>query len=335
MNKYFIIIFMITGIVSNAFSANRISFIVPDSPLDYKSNTWDEKNWTEIDVSNEGVIMDWSILYTWFADGYPDEASFHVLSPSGTSLTIASGDTSGTYTITSNDFNYEPVTGKWRLWIEDSYGDGGCGATGINMSIDIPDTYLLLTLPEMAVEGMESITGTVTANSIQDNDLIVALFSDNANRLYMPTTTTIKAGDDSANFSMTIVDDQLLNGSSFITILATAPDYYTGTDKLQIDDNESAVLTIALPYSATEGEQDVQGTIQISQSVDCDFYIPLISSDTNIITISENITFPKGLTEVVFHFSINDFNVEQAVSITSSVANWIIINDTSNNDTKA
>jgi hypothetical protein len=135
MNKYFIIIFMITGIVSNAFSANRLSFNVPDSPQNYSYNTWENYNWTEIDVSDEWVIMDWSIVYTWSADDFPEEASFHVLSPSGTILTIASKETSGNYTVTSNGFNGEPVKGKWRLWIEDTYGDGGCGATGINMSI--------------------------------------------------------------------------------------------------------------------------------------------------------------------------------------------------------
>ncbi|MBF0449910.1 MAG: hypothetical protein HQK75_04350, partial [Candidatus Magnetomorum sp.] len=274
--------------------------------------------------------MNWSIVYTWLAGDHPEYGSFHVLSPSGTMLTIASGETSGTYTVTSNEFNDKPANGKWRLWIEDFAWAGSCRAKNIKMSIDVLSSYLLLILLENAVEGMESITGTVKTSSIQEKDLMVALSSNDPSRLYVQTETIIKAGDDSANFSMTIVDDQLLNGSSDIQIIAATPCYYTGTGIIHMNDNESAVLTIALPYSATEGDQDVQGTIQVSQPVDCYFDIPLISSDTNIITVPEIVTVPEGLTSVNFQITINSFDVEQAVSITSTVENCMIINDTIN-----
>ncbi|ETR67043.1 MAG: hypothetical protein OMM_12030 [Candidatus Magnetoglobus multicellularis str. Araruama] len=97
IKKAIIGLFVIIGIVSNAFSSNYISLIIPDSPIEYQSNTWYENNWTEIDISNEASIKDWFIVYTWITDDYPGDASFHVLSPSGTKLTIASAAPGGTW----------------------------------------------------------------------------------------------------------------------------------------------------------------------------------------------------------------------------------------------
>jgi len=200
IKKSLIILILLIGIVSNAFSVTPIYFNIPDSPVEYSSNTWDENNWTEINVRNVGPIMEWSINYTWTADDYPEDASFYVLSPSGTQHTIGSAEVSSTSTVTSNIFNGEPANGTWRLCIEDSYGDGGCGA---------------------------------------------------------------------ANISMSIVDDQLLNLSSEIQLMASASDYYTGSVSLTIDDNESAILTILLPDRVINGDT-VQAKICVDRNVDLD-----------------------------------------------------------------
>jgi hypothetical protein len=103
------------------------TFVIPDSPFSYSFNTWDDNKWTEIDVNNKSIVKEWSIEYTWLTDGFPEEASFYVLSPSGTKVNIASEEIDGAYNITLNSFLGESANGKWRLWIEDSYGDGGVG----------------------------------------------------------------------------------------------------------------------------------------------------------------------------------------------------------------
>jgi len=87
MIKIFNILFILFGIVSNAFSSNQISFSIPPP---YYFNTWtdNDNNWTEFYLSNEFIIKDCSIVYTW-TDAWPEKLSFNVLSPSGTKETVA------------------------------------------------------------------------------------------------------------------------------------------------------------------------------------------------------------------------------------------------------
>ena len=64
IKKYFLIIILLTAsIVSNAFSENRLSFNIPDSPATYSFNTWDENNWTEVEVRHDAFVIEWSSAY--------------------------------------------------------------------------------------------------------------------------------------------------------------------------------------------------------------------------------------------------------------------------------
>jgi len=100
----------------------------------YDSNTLTESNWTTINVTQSDVLSSVSITYTWDTDYFAEEGSFKLKSPNGTTVTIASEQADGTYTINKNDFNGESMNGNWDLWIEDSYGDGGHQATNITVS---------------------------------------------------------------------------------------------------------------------------------------------------------------------------------------------------------
>src|SRR6056297_630975 len=111
-----------------------------NSPADdaYDSNTYDENGWTDIAVSETENVAEVQIDYTWSTDFFASEGSFHLESPSGTSVVIASGQESGTYSVTLTDFEGEAMDGNWKLWIEDSYGDGGHQATDITVTFITP-----------------------------------------------------------------------------------------------------------------------------------------------------------------------------------------------------
>lgn len=147
-------------------------FTVEDSPGQnaWNSNTFTEQGWTEFDVDNVvGEIANWTISYHWATDNYPEEGTFYALSPSGTQATIAAGTATGDYTISLDAFNGEQMQGTWRLWITDSYGDGGHQAT--NITVTITKTYTIY--PWLSVEPSggtvqpgESQTITVTCNGM-------------------------------------------------------------------------------------------------------------------------------------------------------------------------
>ncbi len=110
---------------------------VPDSPsqTSWNSNTYTEAGWTDLEVGDEGEIANWRIQFHWQTDQYAYESTFLVESPSGTQKTISSGLSSGDYDISLDGFNGELMQGTWKIWITDSYGDGGHQATDITVII--------------------------------------------------------------------------------------------------------------------------------------------------------------------------------------------------------
>jgi len=128
-------------------SAQQYDYFPPATPgqYAYDSNTYTELGWTDIAVSQTENVSDVGITYTWLTDSWPSEGSFYLMSPSGTTVQIAAGQTSGTYSYTLANFMGEPMNGNWRLWIQDSYGDGGHVASNITVSFH----YFLAGAPDM------------------------------------------------------------------------------------------------------------------------------------------------------------------------------------------
>jgi hypothetical protein len=83
----------------------------------------------------QGEIAGWTIDFDWQTDNWPEEGTFYVLSPSATLAVIATGITTGSYTISLSDFNGESLNGLWRFWLTDSEGDGGHTASNVVMTI--------------------------------------------------------------------------------------------------------------------------------------------------------------------------------------------------------
>lgn len=117
-------------------SADTYTVNVSDSPgqYDYSSNTFDELGWAEFSISQTGTVSQVTISYSWTTDSWPSEGSFYLRSPGGTTATIGSGQTDGNYNVTLNNFNNQNLNGTWRIWIQDSYGDGGHQATNISLT---------------------------------------------------------------------------------------------------------------------------------------------------------------------------------------------------------
>jgi agmatine deiminase len=114
-----------------------VNYTLPDSPdaSSYDYNTWIETNWTEFSVSESGEVAGVEVTFEWQTDTWPEEGSLHIMAPDGTESTIAAGVPAGNYTIDLTALNGSEMNGAWRLWIEDTYGDGGHQATNISVKI--------------------------------------------------------------------------------------------------------------------------------------------------------------------------------------------------------
>lgn len=114
---------------------DTLSYALTNSPAAtaYNSNTFTENGWTSLAIAEEGLLSEIVISYNWTTDNYATEGSFWVESPSGAKQMLASGQASGTYTISNKSIAGEQLLGNWKFWIEDSYGDGGHQANNITV----------------------------------------------------------------------------------------------------------------------------------------------------------------------------------------------------------
>ena len=137
------------------------NYNIEDSPGQsaWNSNTFTELGWTEFEIDDvTGEIANWAISYHWNTDNWPQEGTFKAESPEGTEAVIAAGSSSGDYTISLDAFNGEQIQGTWKLWITDSYGDGGHQAT--NITVTVTKSYEIY--PWLTVEPS---AGSITAGS--------------------------------------------------------------------------------------------------------------------------------------------------------------------------
>ncbi len=111
-----------------------------DSPVEpIRYHSYAELGWTEFEVIDRGVVLDWSISLTWTnTNGFTD-GSLHAESPSGTLVTLGSFMTDGAHTIPTAAFNGEPSHGIWRIWIEDddTFGDGQYRVTNATVTLGV------------------------------------------------------------------------------------------------------------------------------------------------------------------------------------------------------
>ncbi len=108
-----------------------------------------------------------------------------------------------------------------------------------------------VTMAATATEGSAPVTATITLPTAPDADQVVNLSSSLPSRATVPATVTVLAGQTAATFSVTIIDDTLLNGSQAAMISASASGYQGGLTYLVVQDNESAILGITSSSSLT------------------------------------------------------------------------------------
>ena len=189
-----------------------------------------------------------------------------------------------------------------------------------------PLTYLTVNLSANPVtEGVAPVSATVTATPAPVADLTVSLASSDTTEATVPASVTILAGQTTATFNVTVIDDALVDGTRTTNITASASGYSNGAVALAVQDNETATLSVTAPATATEGVGTVQGTVTMSSPAGKAVTVLLSSSDTTAVTVPATMTIPAGQTAANFTITVVDDNKidgTQNATITAHVANW-------------
>lgn len=176
--------------------------------------------------------------------------------------------------------------------------DDGASHIGDSGAFDVFGT-LSLSVPASAPEGSAPVTGTVTVSRAPAGNLTVALFSSDVTAATVPATVTILAGQTSATFPITIIDDTAIDGTQTATITAHMSGWADATATINVLDNETLSLTVFLPGAVTEGSS-VTGTIATSGAVGSALTVNLASSSTSRLTVPATVTIAAGSSSVTF-----------------------------------
>lgn len=243
----------------------------------------------------------------------------------GSAELTASAWTKVQYDISAIADRQSTVYIRWGYQI----GSGAWAYSGWNIDdIEILGTSLTslsLSLPAEVTEGDGTATGTISTSQAPAADLVVALISSNPSELVVPASVTIPAGQASATFPVTILDDGKLDGTQTVMVGASVAGYTGQSVSVAVHDNETASLSLNLPASVPEGTAGVLGTVSVSAPVDKDVAVTLSSSDTSAAQVAPSVTIQAGATSAEFGITVVDDTridgTQQAV-ISAVVTNW-------------
>jgi hypothetical protein len=135
----------------------------PNNPNPY-SNTIEAFDWTHINVTETGLIVSVDLDLDWNSVDYATEGTLHLESPAGTETELYHASNTGIthLDINSTAFVGEEMAGDWKLFIVDSYGDGGHQVTNAQITFNYSGGTPEETLPPTNLAFMDNADGTGT-----------------------------------------------------------------------------------------------------------------------------------------------------------------------------
>ncbi len=239
------------------------------------------------------------------------------------SVTIPAGQSSTTFLISSVDDVL--LDGSQAVTISAS----AVGYVGDNKSLEVRDVEdLTLTIvPNEISERAGLATASVSrGNTDVAQELIVQLSVDDPTEITLPTSVTIPAGQSSVSFSITAIDDDLVDGTQLVNVTASHNAYQPGTARLSVTDWEP--LTLSLHTAAImENNGTTTATIsRLATNTSLTLVVSLSSSDTSELVVPATVTIPAGQDSVAFVVSAVDDNLldgAQTVSVSASATGYI------------
>jgi subtilisin family serine protease len=203
------------------------------------------------------------------------------------------------------------------------------GAQGLSGFVQVQSNGSLAVTPliAQATEGAGPVANiaTVSLPAASATETTIFIVPDDATEL-ADSSFVIPAGQLSANATLVMADDALLDGSQTTTYQIIAAGYEGATGSFTTHDNESATLSLTLPSTVTEADGTTfTGTVSVSSIVGSDVVVALASSLPEKASVPASVVIPAGANSATFAFTLHNDNIvdgTRAVQVTASVTNW-------------
>ncbi len=249
------------------------------------------------------------------------------------SVTIPANQTFVTFNIAAVDDNF--IDGTQQVTITASAPAYGGDLTAVIAVEDIEPSLALTSNNTTVREDGGTIEVTVTrldqANMSQP--MIVNLSSANVPAggtptISVPANVVIPANQSSVTFVVTVVDDNLLDGTQVGQITASANNVISGTLNINVTDAETVTVTVdKAQFLENAGANAAVGTVTRSNTnVSQPLVVTLTSSDTSELTVPATVTIEAGQSSATFEIAaVNDPNLDgpQAVQISAAATGYI------------
>jgi hypothetical protein len=189
------------------------------------------------------------------------------------------------------------------------------------------ETLSLSINPSSIRESGGTATATVTRNNTDlSQPLTVTLASSDLSEATVPVTVVIPANAASQTFTVTAVDDSLLDGSQFLTISASAPGYAAAaTSNLQVTDVELISISLAVASISELGGTTTATVTRGNSDRSLPLTVNLATNDATEAAVPASVTIPANQASVTFTVTAVDDTLldgSQTVSITASATGY-------------
>jgi hypothetical protein len=211
-------------------------------------------------------------------------------------VVLPAGQTSVTFPVTFTD---DALLNGSRSILLIAAAAGYSNGTATIAVNDNETATLSVAAPTTAIEGVGSVAGTVTVSAAPDSAVAVALTSSDPTAAQVPATVTIPAGQTSANFTITVVNDTKIDGTQPATLTAHVENWTDGTSVINVLDNENTNLGLAVSPTVGEGATG-SGTVSISGTLPTALTVLLSSGNPGRLTVPASVSIPAGSTSASF-----------------------------------
>ncbi|MFH0878383.1 MAG: FG-GAP-like repeat-containing protein, partial [Lentisphaerota bacterium] len=239
------------------------------------------------------------------------------------SLTLAAGATSATFAITAMD---DQLMDGAQVVNVSATALGWASGSGQVTILDDEAATWTLSLPASALEtaGLLTGQGRMALSAPADEPYRVELESGDLTEVLVPAEVTILAGQTSAVFDITLVDDSELDGSQRVALFAGNGMGVVTQAILTVLDNETRSLRVMAPTSVVEGAGTLirEGKVCIGGVRTCNIRVDLFSSDPAELAVPLQVTVYAGTTQSLFNIQVQDDSEAegaQRVILTASV----------------
>jgi hypothetical protein len=234
------------------------------------------------------------------------------------SVTIPAGATSVPFDFTVPDDSL--LDGAQTVIVTATAAGVHSGAGTVLVQDNEAGAVLSISAPASVTEGGPDGQGTVSVSAAPSSPVTVFLTSSQPADLWVPASVVIPAGQTSAVFPVTAVNDNRIDGTQTCTLTVHVEGWTDGSATVAALDDETRTLRLSFLTTLPEG-YSTTGTVISSGTLPTPLTVVLVSSNVSRLTVPATVTIPAGSTSASFTLAAPNNTLADGPAVVNVAAN--------------